>query len=29
MNMGENTGYDMMRLASNSNPAADLLMQFE
>ena len=29
MNMGEHTRYDMMRLATNSNPAADLLMQFE
>ena len=29
MNMGEHTRYDMMRLATNSNPAAELLMQFE
>lgn len=29
MNMKENTGYDMMRLASSTNPAAELLMQFE
>lgn len=29
MNMGDMTRYDMMRLAGNSNPAAELLMQFQ
>ncbi len=29
MNMGELTRYDMVRLASNANPAAQLLMEFE
>lgn len=29
MNMGELTRYDMVRLANNANPAAQLLMEFE
>lgn len=29
MNMGELTRYDMVRLAGNANPAAQLLMEFE
>ena len=29
MNMGEMTRYDMIRLASNVNPAAQLLLEFE
>ncbi len=29
MNMGEMTRYDMIRLASNANPAAQLLLEFE
>ena len=29
MNMGDMTRYDMIRLADNSNPSAQLLMDFE
>ncbi|MDY3015475.1 MAG: LysR family transcriptional regulator [Evtepia sp.] len=29
MNMGDMTRYDMMRLATNNNPAAQLLMEFQ
>ena len=29
MNMGDMTRYDMIRLAANSNPAAQLLMDFQ
>ena len=29
MNMGDMTRYDMVRLAGNNNPSAQMLMEFE